>query len=399
MKTFLFTVSLLFSFVSITYAQYTETFDLANKGILAGNVVGSCNGTDATSCSAFDFEGVNWMLDGNLTGVDSEGLFTKSGYLHFEDVDEESCWVSPILDISASPSSSFNVEFTIPSGSTWDNSSTVGSADYADIKYSLDGAPFVALANVNGCPGSGHTLSGIGCGGVAGPATFNIGETGLSGSTLRIRVCVDTNASSDDGWLETVSTTGAVVLPVTWNSVTVSESKKGPVLKWSTSSEENSEMFQVERMNPQTNDFEAIGELMAAGFSTEELTYEFTDSRYISNQINYYRIKQVDFNGLYTYSEVVSLRVVSEETHKVHVYPNPATDILQVEADLELSKRLSAVKIYNIYGAIETVLTVDSPSGQKLRVDVSHLNEGLYFLKLEDVHQGSLGKTVFFQKM
>ena len=396
MKTFLFTVSLLFIYVINSYAQYTETFDVANKGIIAG----PCGGSDGTSCASNDFVGVDWTIDGNLSGIDSEGLFTKAGYLHFEDVDEESCWVSPILDISAVGVASLAVQFTIPAGASWESSSTVGSADYMDVKYSVSGASYVTVPNVNGCPGSGHTLSGIGCTGVSA-GTFNINQGGLAGSTLRIRVCVDTNAASDDGWLETVSVpeAGAMVLPVTWSSVSVQDSKRGPVVQWSTSSEDNSELFQVERMNLENREFEVLGEISAAGYSTEEIKYEFTDSRYISNQINYYRIKQVDFNGLFDYSEVVSLRVDGDETHEVHVYPNPANDLIYVETDLGLSKKLSGIKIYNIYGAIETELTVDSNSGQKLRVDVSHLNEGLYFLRFEDINQGALGKTVFFQKM
>ena len=203
---------LLLGYSQSTNAQYNESFNTPGLGILAPG----CTGPDLSTCAITNLTGLDWTLGGDLSGIDDEGLSTKAGgFLHFEDVDELSCWISPTLNISASPNTEFTVTFTIPSGSSWETSTTVGSIDFADIEYSVDGGAFVALPNINGCPGSGHTISGSTCGGLTGPLTFTPSITGLNGSTLDIRVCVDLNAGTDDGHFEEIDipTAGVTVGP------------------------------------------------------------------------------------------------------------------------------------------------------------------------------------------
>jgi len=182
--------------------QYTESFDLANKGILSG----PCGNSDPTSCLTVDFSGVNWTLGGDLSGIDAEGFKTENGHLLSEDLDEVACWISPTLDISAAGTVSFSATIVIPTGAVWESSSTTGSIDFVDVKYSVDGGAFVTLPNITGCPGSGHTISSSGCGfDLTGPLTYNPTISGLNGSTLDIQICFDSNSSEDDGWLEEVN--------------------------------------------------------------------------------------------------------------------------------------------------------------------------------------------------
>ncbi len=397
MKTYLLTASLLFTFVIQSFSQYTETFDSANKGIL----LGPCTGSSGETCNSFDFDDVDWTIDGllNLSGIDSEGLFTKSGYLHFEDVDEEACWVSPILDISGVPTSSVNVQFTIPTGASWESSTTVGSIDYMDVKYSVDEAPYITVANINGCPGSGHTLSSTTCGSsIAGPFTANVNQSGIVGNVLRIRVCVDTNASSDDGWLETVSVPEGIILPVTWSSIAVSESREGPLLQWSTSYEKDSDQFEIERLNPSTNKFEKVGEIEAAGYSTKEVNYEFTDSRYITNNLIYYRIKQIDYNGEFSFSEIVSIKIDDTDNEVINVYPNPVNNSLYIDASNEYLENVSTIKIYNMLGALENQLNFYTLK-QSSSIDVTSFTPGVYFIRLEDENEVPIGEVIRFYKM
>ena len=388
MKKILLITSILFAFAIHSFAQYTETFDVPNKGIL----LGPCSGSDGTTCTSNDFSGVNWTID-------SEGLITKSGYLHFEDVDEESCWVGPLLNISSVPSSSVNVTFTIPAGTSWENSSTPGSTDYMDVEYSVDGGSYVAVANVNGCPGSGHTLSGVGCGGITGPFTTNVVETGIIGSNLQIRVCVDTNAASDDGWLETVSVpeVGAVV-PVTWSSIAIEETERGSKLLWSTSSESDSDLFEIQRMNSLTEKFETIGQVEAAGYSTHELNYEFVDDIEFSNEKLYYRIKQVDFNGEYSYSEIVSLRISDLVNSEISIFPNPAHHSIQINGSDTFKEKISVVKIYNTLGALETQFDL-SNLHKTTSIDISMLSSGIYFIQFADKNQVPLGDIIRIYKI
>lgn len=396
MKFFLLTLSLLFIFVIKSYSQYIESFDVNNKGI----ILGPCAGSTGTTCASNDFSSVDWTIEGNLTGIDSEGLFTKSGYLHFEDVDEESCWVSPLLNISSLPSVSFNIEFTIPSGTSWESSNTIGSSDYMDVKYSTDGGmTFTTIPNVNGCPASGHTVSGVNCSGLTGPLTFNVSETGISGSSLIIQVCVDTNASSDDGWLQTVSVPEAgVVLPVTWSDIDVKETARGPKLEWSTGSEIDSDLFEIQRLNFDTDKFESIGQVQAAGYSSTERYYEFNDQDYVYNNILYYRIKQVDFNGEYSYSEVVSIKMDKDEHSDVSIYPNPTYYSIQIDAIDSFKENIGTIKIYNTLGALEKEIDY-TDLNKNSAINISSLSSGIYFIQFVDKNEVSLGEIIRIYKL
>ncbi|MCB0633986.1 MAG: hypothetical protein KDD15_29855, partial [Lewinella sp.] len=128
------------------YGQYSETFPTANKGILSG----PCSGSDGTTCLSYDFAGVNWTIEGNLSGIDSEPFATNaSGQLVVSDVDEEACWVSPVLNITGA-SASFSLDLS------W-----VGydpSTDYIDVEYTTNGGTsWTQLANAVGGP-AGHTV-------------------------------------------------------------------------------------------------------------------------------------------------------------------------------------------------------------------------------------------------
>jgi hypothetical protein len=68
MKQIVTQITFLVLFVNIAYAQYSETFDVPNKGILAG----TCTTNDPTTCASNDFAGVNWTLEGDLSGLTAQ---------------------------------------------------------------------------------------------------------------------------------------------------------------------------------------------------------------------------------------------------------------------------------------------------------------------------------------
>ncbi len=376
------------------WCQYVESFDVANKGI----ILGPCSTNDPVSCISTDFSGVNWSITGNLSGIDSEGLKTNSGILLYEDVDEEVCWESPLLNISTAGVITFDVDFSIPSGSTWDNSTTPGSTDYMNVQYAVDEGSYQTISNINGCAGSPYTLSGAGCGGLAGPFSTTITSPSIIGSFLTIRVCVDLNASSDDGHLEQVAIANMnVSVPVSWSSVEVHKGERAPIITWSTEMEESTERFEIERLNQATNTFEKIGEVQAAGFSTETQAYEFEDQVYSSSQQLYYRIKQIDFNGVYDFSDIVSLRW-EEKAKLIQLYPNPVSEQFTIQVSREILENVHSVKIYNMIGALETQLNY-TPSRNGAPIHVGFLPAGMYYILLEDNQQQVMGAGIRFKKL
>lgn len=397
MKKFYLLVCLL-GCLNLCYGQYIESFDFPNQGILSG----TCVTNDPASCMSSDFSAVTWTIGGNLSGIDSEGFFTKNGYLHSEDLDEEACWISPNINIQSVAVASVEVTFTIPAGASWESSTTLGSIDYMDVKYSVDGGPFVTIANVNGCPGSGHTLSASTCGAsIAGPMTFNISEGGIVGSQLNIQVCIDTNASSDDGHLEEVEVPeSGVTLPVTWTKVHVEKAEKGNLVKWSTSTEINNDRFEIQRLTDPSDGFMTIGTVAGNGNSTVTTSYQFMDERTsFDADYLYYRIMQLDYDGKYSYSKIVSIRNNNKFEGKIACYPNPVSHSLTIRTKDEQSEEIESLQIFNSQGQLVDVIIDPFESQKTINYDSSDLNAGLYFVKPVINNGTSTLKIIKFNKV
>lgn len=120
----------------------------------------------------------------------------------------------------------------------------------------------------------------------------------------------------------------------------------GNQLNWSTSWEQNSDRFEIERRISRTgnlnskDEWEIIGSKKAAGNSLKLNKYSFRDSQIQDNdKVVYYRLKQFDFDGSFYYSPVVQINQEEIQQSNVHVYPNPVTgeSWLENNGDLALT--------------------------------------------------------------
>lgn len=140
------------------------------------------------------------------------------------------------------------------------------------------------------------------------------------------------------------------------------------ILSWVTSSEINNSHFDVERS------FDALifkkeGEVAGSGNSIINRNYCFIDE-FTNAKVTYYRLKQVDFNGDFAYSNVINLeRKTLNSTSKISIYPNPGDCSVNIDGLTE--KAL-------IYDAVGRVVLTISENGI---FDVSDLNAGIYFIK------------------
>jgi hypothetical protein len=170
--------------------------------------------------------------------------------------------------------------------------------------------------------------------------------------------------------VELVSFTG-------WNQGSVN------ILKWVTASELNTSYFEVQHSTT-SNNWEAIGRQKAAGNSNTPLTYDFTDNN-PQIGVNYYRLKMVDNNGTFKYSNVINIqndRVNVNEFSRV--YPNPTSGNLTVEI-------LSTI-LYNTEISVLDILgrnLLDNPATltkglNTLQFNFSHLPKGTYILRFSD---------------
>ncbi len=178
----------------------------------------------------------------------------------------------------------------------------------------------------------------------------------------------------------TIGTIGSEnALPVEFLYVKASWSMDDVDLKWATAMEENNSHFVIERTHDGSH-WEVLDEIAGAGNSMNVLTYYYTDYTPY-HDVNFYRIKQVDFDGKYEYSEVVMANKAVEQNGKdIKLFPNPAKDMVFIETPNSATG--GKISIVDIGGRI--VRSESFNSNEVLKLDVQLLPSGVYFVKLQD---------------
>ncbi|HEY4148768.1 MAG TPA: LamG-like jellyroll fold domain-containing protein [Chitinophagaceae bacterium] len=155
------------------------------------------------------------------------------------------------------------------------------------------------------------TLTGTEAG-LVGLFSFDLGNAG--GDNSNLVTAIDNTSNANHGVLTNFALTGSssnfavhslALLPVILNSFTASREGSQAILQWQTAQEENSRSFAIERSADGLT-YISIGNVDAAGNSSSPRSYSFTDAAPVNGK-NYYRLKQVDLDGLFTYSETRAL--------------------------------------------------------------------------------------------
>lgn len=183
-------------------------------------------------------------------------------------------------------------------------------------------------------------------------------------------------------------------LPIELISFTAKPTNKGSVqLDWITASEINNDFFTIER-SADGLDFHELTTLPGAGNSSVTLNYAFTDKNPFFG-ISYYRLKQTDFDGQFTYSNIIAIKLYRGlQGLDFTLFPNPTKDKLSVmvtgNAVLDLN-----IEIYNAQGQkLKNVFSSNRIDGFEL--DVEHLNAGIYLVHL--INQDFRGIRKFVKK-
>lgn len=154
-------------------------------------------------------------------------------------------------------------------------------------------------------------------------------------------------------------------------------------IKWSTASEENNQLFTVERSINGT-DFEPIIYLDGAGSSQTTINYSARDKAPEMGR-NYYRLKQTDTNGKYEYSEVVSVFLSTSDKVDLNLYPNPVEQgrNLNIEFSEVDNSGLISVILISTEGKIVVKQEFFNLTSRRFFFQIpSKMKPGVYYLKL-----------------
>ncbi len=163
-------------------------------------------------------------------------------------------------------------------------------------------------------------------------------------------------------------------LPIKLKSFKAKNEKNNINISWVTASEINNDFFTIEHSLDGIN-FTKIERVKGAGNSNKQLNYSVIDNN-PKNGINYYRLKQTDFDGTYTYSKIQAVKFEESENNDIYIYPNPVIgEILNIETKNENS----TINLYNCIG--EKMKITITNSLNKHIIDVSELPKGIYFVE------------------
>jgi len=146
-------------------------------------------------------------------------------------------------------------------------------------------------------------------------------------------------------------------------------------------------------------EWEAIGQVAAAGNSQQEIAYQYIDDNLPlsrnADQIFYYRLQKVDLDGKYQYSDIRGVNIRTEDDGTVRVYPNPTTAHINIEINgWDETSDYTRMVIFNSTG--QQMLTKDIIGNGIEMIEVNQLPSGTYNIIL---HQGDKTQTHRFIKV
>jgi hypothetical protein len=181
-------------------------------------------------------------------------------------------------------------------------------------------------------------------------------------------------------------------LPAELTSLTASSQGRDIQLSWETKSEVNSSRFEIERTVVNTQNWTKIGEVAAAGNSNSPKEYTFTDKKLNSGSYTY-RLKMVDNDGSYRYSQQVEGEVALPKEYAISQnYPNPFNPTTRIDYQLPFDSKVT-LELYGVTGEkVATILNGDLGAGYyTAEVNASALNlaSGVYIYRINATGQNN----------
>ena len=245
------------------------------------------------------------------------------------------------------------------------------------------------------CPTTIPILDSIKIDGVLQPEIFTILGKVCTGSNTYVDYCI-TNGNLPPAGHITVfltypgatggaaggATAGSVIcnvpsskpLPVILSGFSIQRTNTNVSATWQTQQEINSSRFEIERAYDNAS-FQKIGSVSAAGSSNLLKTYTFSDNSNTSRNVSFYRIKMIDIDGAFSYSEAKSVKG-SGATSDFIIFPNPCHGTAKITLS-DLTEP-TEVQLLDVSGRLIKSVTLNNINTTQL----NNLQKGSYFIRI-----------------
>ncbi|MCZ7611747.1 MAG: T9SS type A sorting domain-containing protein [Ignavibacterium sp.] len=170
-------------------------------------------------------------------------------------------------------------------------------------------------------------------------------------------------------------------VPVEFSSFTGFYSFDKVELYWTTESETNNYGFEVWRSSD-LNKWERLNFITGSGTTAQRQYYTFVD-KYLNNHKLYYKLKQIDFDGSYKFSELITVNIPIKDFNLNQNYPNPANPVTNISFIIP-QKSFVNINLYSITGRlVRQLINEEKNKGiYNLEINLSNLSSGVYFYRM-----------------
>jgi hypothetical protein len=321
--------------------------------------------------------------------------------------------------VAVSQTGTGNRVMTSPDGITW--TSRTSAADNGWRNVTFGNGVFVAVANTTSAPALGtdrvmtssdgitwtlrssidHAWAGVTFGNGLFVATANSNSvvvpagnrvmTSPDGINWTSRATPAENSwnfiTYSNGIFVAVASTGTgnrimtsgtlITLPITLIAFTGIKNNEGNLLSWTTASEQGNKYFEIERSTNGIS-FEKAGVVRGNGTTSSIHNYIFLDKN-PSSQKSYYRLKQVDLDGKFEYSKIISVN--NQPGQSYHVLQNPVKERLIISTPSRFPDK-TTVQLLDISGRIMPFSF--QQTGNRISGTLNGIHAGLYIVKVID---------------
>ena len=309
-----------------------------NRGYLIKNQSGTI--IDAAVYGTYAFPIASGVTSSDWSG-NTPAVSSSGNRLNAADNNTSSCWVN--------------------SGVTPQNPNAINSGTSVPVPGSMTGFNW----NYLGTPFDTNARTKV------GPYT-----------TAGIRAYVASYTNSCGTFYDTAYITASSTVPVKMTNFEGTKKDNNAVLNWVTVSEINNEFFIVERSFDGIN-FEKIGKVKGKNNSIVVSNYSYTDQNIFSdlkNQIVYYRLNQIDFDGTSSISKMVLITAINED-NGITIFPNPSNGAFNISFESK-NNSVAKLKIIDVFG--KTVWSNERTLLNGINDINVILNKGNYILTIEE---------------
>ena len=150
-------------------------------------------------------------------------------------------------------------------------------------------------------------------------------------------------------------------------------------LRWETATELNNAGFDIQRSIDGRN-WQALAFVPGAGTAQETQSYTYIDERPLPG-LNYYRLKQIDFDGQFEYSKMIGMEAGGKNSG-IRLFPNPATDVATLAFETSYAGE-AVLNLYNPVGQIVKTQRLSLEQGAfQTNIELDGLPDGVYLVEV-----------------